>query len=46
MDQISKTSENIQEQVYGLPAVVAINKIRRIPELQVVYDACQKRELT
>lgn len=41
---LEKHLENIQD-VYGLPAVVAINKfpLDTEAELQAVYDACQKR---
>lgn len=44
LPNLEKHLENIQE-VYGLPAVVAINKfpLDTEAELQAVYDACQKR---
>ena len=44
LPNLEKHLENIQD-VYGLPAVVAINKfpLDTEAELQAVYDACQKR---
>lgn len=44
LPNLEKHLENIQD-VYGLPAVVAINKfpLDTKAELQAVYDACQKR---
>lgn len=44
LPNLDKHLENIQE-VYGLPAVVAINKfpLDTDAELQAVYDACAKR---
>ena len=44
LPNLEKHLENIQD-VYGLPAVVAINKfpLDTEAELQTVYDACQKR---
>ncbi|MBZ2020571.1 formate--tetrahydrofolate ligase [Streptococcus sanguinis] len=44
LPNLEKHLENIQD-VYGLPAVVAINKfpLDTETELQAVYDACQKR---
>ncbi|KXT70043.1 Formate--tetrahydrofolate ligase [Streptococcus gordonii] len=44
LPNLEKHLENIQD-VYGLPAVVAINKfpLDTESELQAVYDACQKR---
>ncbi|MBP2620000.1 formate--tetrahydrofolate ligase [Streptococcus panodentis] len=44
LPNLDKHLENIQD-VYGLPAVVAINKfpLDTEAELQAVYDACQKR---
>ena len=44
LPNLEKHLENIQD-VYGLPAVVAINKVPldTEAELQAVYDACQKR---
>ena len=44
LPNLEKHLENIQA-VYGLPAVVAINKfpLDTEAELQAVYDACQKR---
>ena len=44
LPNLEKHLENIQD-VYGLPAVVAINKFPRDTEaeLQAVYEACQKR---
>ena len=44
LPNFEKHLENIQD-VYGLPAVVAINKfpLDTEAELQAVYDACQKR---
>ena len=44
LPNLEKHLENIQN-VYGLPAVVAINKfpLDTEAELQAVYDACQKR---
>ena len=44
LPNLEKHLENLQD-VYGLPAVVAINKfpLDTEAELQAVYDACQKR---
>ncbi|MDE8721735.1 formate--tetrahydrofolate ligase, partial [Alistipes putredinis] len=44
LPNLEKHLENIQD-VYGLPAVVAINKfpLDTEAELQAVYDACQKQ---
>lgn len=44
LPNLEKHLENIQD-VYGLPAVVAINKfpLDTEAELQAVYEACQKR---
>lgn len=44
LPNLDKHLENIQD-VYGLPAVVAINKfpLDTEAELQAVYDACEKR---
>ncbi|MCY7023412.1 MULTISPECIES: formate--tetrahydrofolate ligase [Streptococcus] len=44
LPNLEKHLENIQD-VYGLPAVVAINKfpLDTEAELQAVYDSCQKR---
>ena len=44
LPNLEKHLENIQD-IYGLPAVVAINKfpLDTEAELQAVYDACQKR---
>ena len=44
LPNLEKHLENIQD-VYGLPAVIAINKfpLDTEAELQAVYDACQKR---
>ena len=44
LPNLEKHLENIQD-VYGLPAVVAINRfpLDTEAELQAVYDACQKR---
>ena len=44
LPNLEKHLENIQD-VYGLPAVVAINKfpLDTEAELQAIYDACQKR---
>ena len=44
LPNLEKHLENIQD-VYGLPAVVAINKfpLDTEAELQAVYDTCQKR---
>ena len=44
LPNLEKHLENIQD-VYGLPAVVAINKfpLDTEAELKAVYDACQKR---
>lgn len=44
LPNLEKHLENIQD-VYGLPAVVTINKfpLDTEAELQAVYDACQKR---
>ena len=44
LPNLEKQLENIQD-VYGLPAVVAINKfpLDTEAELQAVYEACQKR---
>ncbi len=44
LPNLEKHLENIQD-VYGLPAVVAINKfpLDTEAELQAVYDVCQKR---
>lgn len=44
LPNLEKHLENIQD-VYGLPAVVAINKfpLDTEAELQAVYDACKKR---